>query len=142
MILFGIFMYIYIYAIPIAPIYTLHILTILSIIYLIFNNNQIIKCIKDKACYIFIGCIFIAYIYISLVHGFQKSTLLYVKVLENIPIVMAMYVYIVKRDIKLEKIINVLIINAMIQSSFAIMSFFIKPIQNLFVNMLILTRKW
>jgi len=141
MILLGVLLFLYIYNIPIIPINTTHILAISSIIYIIklHRNNikEIIKYFKNIKINILLISIIISIAYVFLLNGFNKFIYAYIIVLENIPIICALYFYIKEKNINMEKIIDIFIIIGTVQSVLSIFAYFSETIQNIFVNALI-----
>lgn len=136
---FIVFMFLFIYYPPILNINMLHIIAILSYVYLVFHykiiaSNKILNILSGNICKIMIVCVYS--IIIAIINtGFLSDTIGFLQLfLEVIPSSIAAALYMKKKKYTLYDSMNLLIILGIIQGVIAILAFAFPSLQQFLVQ--------
>lgn len=141
-ILFIIGCFILLYNPPILPINGMHVVGVISIIYLMINNRitkHIISFERCRNAFLFMMIWFIYLIFIVLANStsFEACANPLYFIIDILPFATAIQIYNQKHGLKIKDVINLMLLVGTIQAIFAVAAFFNSNIQEYFINKLL-----
>lgn len=134
-------LFIYLFNPPILPFNMIHILSGISLVYIIcYKRNEIIQLLKRSKFNIFILLMLVVICYIFIIIFVSNKSyeilLSYILILENIPVVFFIYYYCQKKKISIYELLKKIIIVGTIQGCIALITYINPTIHEYLVNIL------